>query len=430
MPGPDERRIFDYPHKVQLQTYDSCNYRCGSCPYPTLAPTRPRTRAPLELLTRIIEQTRQERRTIRLCLMLQNEPLLDARFEEFLAQAHDADDVITTISTVTNGSTLSPRILDHLLEYERLSLTVSVNANTRARYQEIHGVDRWDKVRAVLETWQGRRDRVRLSFVVHRDNIDEGREFWERWRRLGYRARLVPLMSRAGFIQIGGNKQMVSDDFGHCHYPVDTLNVFADGTVGLCCNDWVKDETFGNLHQRTVAEIWNGERFSEIRAAALAGNIQAISPTCRGCDYPLRSSIRMLLEGLATGHATPGKEGELSAHVSQFRTSANEAIPLVVYDVDPEQRVIWGACAAGTGAEAVEGSFCIRIAHGERFSFGSLAPVWCEGLMQTVGPTTGKGGEPLQVVRIDLRPDPDADALLRWYEADWRIPAPPPEPQP
>jgi MoaA/NifB/PqqE/SkfB family radical SAM enzyme len=420
------RGLFEYPRKIQIQTIDLCNYRCPMCPYPALSEGRVPTRMRPDLFTRIITDVREAGRRVRLCLMLQNEPLLDPGVYDLIEEANAAQDAIISVSTVTNGSALTSRKLTRLVGFERLQLTVSVNANEAGRYRAVHGVDSWDRVHDLLATWEGPRDRVRLSFVMDSASVEEARRFVARWTEAGYATRLVPIMSRAGTVPVEAGRRPVVDDFDHCHYPVDTLNVLTDGTVILCCNDWEHHETFGNVGESTIAEVWNGPALTRIRHAALDGRIRDASSACRGCDYPMRSAVRMQLEKLgSTDTSVMETTLDVVDHVTELRLPEGGTVPVVVFAIDAGTGTV--TCAADAAerwvGELKDGGpceLCIRIAHGERFSFGSLEPTWCPG---QVWPAGRAEGDDLAVLRIHLDRESEAFRLLPWYSADWRPPA-------
>jgi radical SAM protein with 4Fe4S-binding SPASM domain len=422
-PGQDQG-VFAFPRKVQIQTVDACNFRCPACPYPLRLGGPARPRMDPSLLDGIIAETRAAGRTIKLCLMLQNEPLLDRRFLQLLSQAHEAEDAVESIASVTNGSTLTEALLDRLVAYERFNLTVSVNANDRQRYLEVHGVDLWEDLERLLSRWRGRRQRVRLSFIVEGGALDEGRAFLRRWQGCGYRTRLVPIMSRAGLVSLGPGRRLVQDDFGHCHYPVDTLNVLADGEVILCCNDWSHQETLGNLRASSIREIWNTERYRELRTAAIDGRIRETGASCAGCDYPMRSTVRMELEAMAgAADVLLSHDGTTVEHQSEIRLDGDERPwPVTVVGLDATAGTI--SCAIAGSPPALEPGrtvwFRLSIAHGEIFSFGTLAAMWCPCRLTGVSQVSAGDG-PLSL--LELRPDPTAEMsrLFPWYAADWSL---------
>lgn len=434
---PEPTALFAFPQKVQLQTIDACNYRCGLCPYPTLSKGRARTRMDVSLLDRIIGDVRGAGRQVQLCLMLQNEPLLDHRFGHLLEQAHSASDAVSSVAAVTNGSMLSDAMLHDLVRFDRFHLTVSVNANDGARYRQVHGVDRWSQLEELLTGWSGPRERVRLSFVVQRDTTDDARAFLDRWSAAGYATRLVPVMSRAGSVTIRPRQQLAVDDFGYCHYPVDTMNVLADGSVILCCNDWVHEQTYGNLFEQSMGEIWNSPAMVGVRDAAMGGRVHGAAAVCRNCDYPMRSSVRLTLEQLCRPAVEPAGGGgedafEVVLHRTELRLDGrDEPVSAVVHGIDQRTGTVSVALersALPAGRRTSGGALLIRIAHGDRFSFGSMTPTWCHCDVQPLADDRGVDGDgapddgALGLALLHLDPGDEAYRLLPWYAQDWRRP--------
>ena len=79
---------FAFPRKIQIQTHNRCNFACSMCPYEAAAHLVSRVQMDKDLLRKIIGEVAAENEHVELCLMLQNEPLLDRRFLDFLDDAH------------------------------------------------------------------------------------------------------------------------------------------------------------------------------------------------------------------------------------------------------------------------------------------------------------------------------------------------------
>jgi radical SAM family protein/iron-sulfur cluster protein len=410
--------FLEFPSKLQIQTVNRCNYTCPMCPYPDVTAREAKVALDGDLFRRLIDEVRAAGRRVKLCLMLQNEPLLDRRFLEFLDHAHRAEDCVTSISTVTNGSVLTRELLDELMRYERFYLTISVNATDRERYAHIHGRDLWDRVHELLSTWQGGRHRVRLSFVLDAGALDEGRAFQRYWRELGYGLRFVPIFARVDTMSVEAPVHAIDLDYGHCHYPVDTLNVLADGSVILCCNDWLHSERFGNLHQATIAEVWNSSRLRQVRRAAIAGTLRD-GALCRSCDYPIRSSQRLLLEALLEPSGSPAAETlSIAPHRGWIRAGTGQPpLQVLVADVDPAAGAVLAFASTETGEVPPDILFRLAIAEWGAFNFGSLDPVWCPGKARRLDFDSGvPGAVPL---RLELDRSAEEFQFFPWYCADW-----------
>jgi hypothetical protein len=403
----------DFPSKIQIQTVNRCNYLCPMCPYPELAPETDGAQLSEALYRRLIDEVRAAGRKIKLCLMLQNEPFLDKRFFELLDYAHRADDAVTSISTVTNGSLLDDEKLDRLAAYERVFLTISINATDRERYLRIHGRDFWDRVHGRLARWTGPRGRVRVSFVLDADSVADARRFQAYWQALGYNTRLMPINSRTGSADVARVHDM-DESYGHCHYPVDTLNVLLDGTVILCCNDWRHEQRFGNLTHQTISDVWNGPELRRLRRAAIEGTLREFA-LCRGCDYPMRSSQRMRLEAMVAERPSPAPvgPGRVTPHLTQLRLADGRTTPAMVWNVDPGGGTV-SLLLADAGAGDSAASLQLVIGHHGAFVFGALEPVWCRGTLRALAARDG-----VRPAQIELDPSCDEFRFLPWYYADW-----------
>ena len=67
-----------------------------------------------------------------------------------------------------------------------------------------------------------------------------------------------------------------------CFYPFYQLLVDFDGGVLLCNHDWDKRLILGNVKETSVLDIWNSEKYKEIRGN-LANANRNHSP-CNRCD--------------------------------------------------------------------------------------------------------------------------------------------------
>ena len=68
-----------------------------------------------------------------------------------------------------------------------------------------------------------------------------------------------------------------------CPWLFSSLMVLQDGTVAMCGADWDARAPLGNVRERSLAEIWQGEELARRRRAHLEGRFDAV-PICGGCD--------------------------------------------------------------------------------------------------------------------------------------------------
>ena len=404
----------EFPRRIQLQTHNLCNYACGMCPYPETSHGRKSSRMDDALYRRILAEIGAAQRPVKLCLMLQNEPLLDRRFVDLVAAAHEVPN-IEGIASVSNGSRLDHETLDALAAFERFRLTVSINATDGRRYLQVHGRDRWDRIRDVLGTWSGDRSRVVVSCVVGADTIPEGNRFRRYWREQGYAVRLIPYSTRAGR-QAGARLiQRVEADYGYCTYPAETLTVRWDGTILLCCQDWAHDQTFGSLSTATIEAVWNSDAMRSLRRSAREGRLRERA-SCKSCDYPMRSSERIALDHRLRGEPAPRTLLRTFPHRSAIRAPSGDARGLAVYGIDRDAGVIRGFVdvAPNVNEGTIEAWLCIG--HRGEFVVDRPGDVWCGGRIDIDGPPR----DDMLPVRITLDRAHHGYDYFGWYADDWR----------
>jgi len=289
------------PTSIQIQTTDRCNAACAMCPYSSRVRTGPANEMPDALFTRILEGLRETGAIRSICLMLQNEPLLDRRLHERVRQIRRLLPGVF-VTTVTNASLLTPDRADELLASGLDHISVSIDAATEASYAQIRkGLDFAKVVRhteALLQRTGGRR--VNVKFLRQRANQGEERAFARRWRPLGATVTFEPLTNRAGtldgFERMRAGRRgllraaatgVLNRVYPRCPLPFARMAVLWDGRVILCCHDWEPRDVLGDLSTQSVAEVWNGEPMNRYRHL-LWTKRPSESLICRDCSLAKR----------------------------------------------------------------------------------------------------------------------------------------------
>lgn len=288
-----------FPAVVQVQTINRCNAACRMCPYPTTWALEPREEMEDALYSKIVSECAAAPELHDFVPMSQNEPLLDtklpARIAEFKAQAQPHQ----MVELVTNGSTLTPARFQQLSEAGLDLLTISVNANSEATYQKVMMGLKWSRLLELLEALhqQGSAHvNVYLRYVTQRENVHEARAFVRRWRR-HFNLMLYDVNNRAGgvqeYAQVATVKHALTRRFRRwlgprlfkvCPYAFSMMAILQNGDVLLCGNDWNEREVVGNVRQKSLREIYNGPRMTEVRELMRQGRYDEIA-ACRSCSF-------------------------------------------------------------------------------------------------------------------------------------------------
>ena len=286
------------PVWAQVQTVDRCNAACRMCLYSSLNRRGPAHFMDEGLYARILDGFRRSGTLKLLELMLQNEPLMDGQLARRIRLAREALGPGVQIGTVTNGSPLTEKRAQELLEAGLDMLEVSIDAASRQTYELIHrGLD-FDRVIRNTESVLRRAGRttVRVRFLKLRQNEAEQEEFVRYWRSRGVPVLVYSLVNRAGRLDeferlkrprdkllIKGLKSLAGRLYPRCIKLFTTINVLWDGRVILCSNDWTSRVVVGDLSQQSLPEVWNGERMNYYRHLLWAHRY-AQSPPCSDCS--------------------------------------------------------------------------------------------------------------------------------------------------
>lgn len=140
-----------FPSVLQVQTINRCNGSCGMCPYPYTVHLQPREVMDDDLYTKIISECVAEEDFCELVPMVQNEPLLDVKLEEPIAEFKRRAKPHQTVEIVTNGTALTPRRFEKLVQSGLDTITISLSAFTQATYEKLIEGLSWVRVTNNLE---------------------------------------------------------------------------------------------------------------------------------------------------------------------------------------------------------------------------------------------------------------------------------------
>jgi MoaA/NifB/PqqE/SkfB family radical SAM enzyme len=129
------------------------------------------------------------------------------------------------------------------------------------------------------------------------DELEAEKEFW-RARLPGANLEFSPigLSGARASHSIGAPRALVPSDErmslpdltfqnAPCHRPLIRMLVRYDGVVCLCCEDTAGAFALGNVHDRSLREIWFSEHHARIARDLIAGRRDRHA-LCRGCPMP------------------------------------------------------------------------------------------------------------------------------------------------
>lgn len=237
---------------IEIETVNRCNGDCSFCPVNRKIDPRKLTFMNEELFYSIIDQLSAIDYHHVVCFNLNNEPLLDKRIVEFIQRAREKLPNATFIM-YSNGSLFTEQHLEEIFPSINM-LYIDNYHNDRIINEPVK------KILQFVEDHPEYSEKLVIN-IIRKDAIRT---------------------TRGGLAK---NRTKVYFLHSPCSYPFNQLNIRPDGKVSLCCNDALGKYTLGDCNTQTLLEIWDGEKFREIRKKMVKG--RDCIPMCRQCDVLL-----------------------------------------------------------------------------------------------------------------------------------------------
>lgn len=269
------------PRCIQLETVTKCNARCPFCPQNEIV--REPARMPEATWKRIVDQTRGWGVTYR--PFLTNEPFVDNRMPQIVDYIK-RNDPTARVEFNTNGELLTEKLGLALLEAGVDIMRFSIDGFSPETYEPsrvgIAYARVLERTTRFLELWEagGHRDRVHtevrmIEVPENRHEIAAYRSYWEP------RCSEVVITSLYQWPWSGQEAKDVV--MKPCLKVLDEMFFYTNGKATLCCWDVHERAVIGDVHERTVQEIWDGYAARCLRALLDDGRRDLIH-LCSRCN--------------------------------------------------------------------------------------------------------------------------------------------------
>jgi MoaA/NifB/PqqE/SkfB family radical SAM enzyme len=208
------------------------------------------------------------------------EPLL---IPDLRARVKDMKSRGMTIAFNTNGLTLNDGIAKFLVEEKVDSIFFSLEGVTPETLEKIRGVDKIEKIEAAifrLIAVRGDNDlpRIGVTMVVQDGNRHEREAFVNRWAGIVDCVRVGLIFENGTYPDMETPEKRVP-----CPAIYNTMPIFNDGTVTICCLDGFHATNVGNVFKDGVKEVWQGEEFAKVRYYHETNQWDKV-PFCKNCN--------------------------------------------------------------------------------------------------------------------------------------------------
>jgi len=284
---PAKQHIAEYPLLVDLELASLCNLKCPMC-YTITDHFKEKVNAGLmdfKLFTKVIDEIGGKVPAVR--LSLRGEPMIHPKFRECVAYAKEKG--IREVSTLTNGSKLTPEYFTKILQAGIDWITVSVDGLDEM-YERIRKPIKFKEILDRVKEMK----RIKDEKGVHRPVIKiQGiwpaiREYPERFYNTF--APYVDLVAFNPLIDYLGKDEDIAyeDDFSCCQL-YQRLVVGSDGRVMMCSNDEEGKAIIGDAAKESIHSIWHGDNLNRMRQIHLQPEGFRQIPVCAKCYLPRRT---------------------------------------------------------------------------------------------------------------------------------------------
>jgi radical SAM protein with 4Fe4S-binding SPASM domain len=284
----------DFPMMVVLSFVYPCNAECPNCPY-----TNSNIRGTYKDVPFMAEETfkiiADEAGPYGAWLRMSGggEPMLHPQAVECIeyAKARGAK-----VGLITNGSKFNEENTLRLLKAGLDMVEFSVDAGDPETYAWARKGLNWSTLLENVERFKFMRDKLKsptkiIASVINQEgvDVDQVESFWYN---------KVDQIQKRKYLTWSYNDPSNSADPAPyldpsqdtpCPFIFERLNIDSRGKVMVCGYDIAADTDTGNVHDKSIQEIWHGEHFGKYREKHLAGKGSDME-MCRKCpDWKYRS---------------------------------------------------------------------------------------------------------------------------------------------
>lgn len=277
----------EIPFSLRIENTNYCNGQCFMCPYPNMK--RKKGTMTKKLYKKIINEAHNLKIDY---INLHNfgEPLIDKDFIWRVKYAKSKN--IKRVSTNTNGTLLTPKLMTNLIKSGLDELYISVDAATKKTYQKIRiGLDynqvqkNIQKIVSLKKQLKSDHPKIILDFLEFNLNKTETQKFINKWKNIVDSVCISKIHDWSNKKKINVGKSInnyVEFSQAPCRLPFTEMLINWDGTVSLCCQDIDGENILGNINKEKISNVWQNPKYQNIRKLHLNLKTNKLE-LCKNC---------------------------------------------------------------------------------------------------------------------------------------------------
>jgi len=264
-----------YPDIAAIEITNFCNLRCIMCPYSKM--TRKKQHMKFETFKKIVDEIKNYPQGLSWFHMF-GEPLLHPKVFDFIKYGKK---VGLKIGISTNCTVLDKEKSRKLLKFNIDKIILCLDGNTKKTYEKLRKGAKFEIVKNNIINFLDMKKRgnfskphIILQLVKNKYNENEIESFKKEWKDK------VDEINISEFGEWGGQVDEISKLSTMkkrnlrfpCEYIWHILAIHSDGNVTICCVDFDKKISLGNVKNQKIYDIWNSKEMKKLREQQIKHN--------------------------------------------------------------------------------------------------------------------------------------------------------------
>jgi radical SAM protein with 4Fe4S-binding SPASM domain len=286
-----------FPVELAVEITNRCNANCVMCSRKNMK--RPIGDMDMETFKKIIDEVRTHTELI--WLHLAGEPLLHPKLFEMIAYGKKKG---VQLGMSTNAIKLTEDMSKGIIDSGLDLFIISFDGATKETYEKIRRLSNFDQTLKNIQRFLELKKQARkapttqIQFIYMNENKDELQDFKALWKKTAAdNIRFKPYFRFPDEEECLGPVEDVSFAKA-CFLLWRQITILWDGTVVSCCWDFLGQTPLGNIKEKALSEIWNGQEMKDMRQKHVEGRIDEI-PLCKTCNIPQINSGYILASVMA-----------------------------------------------------------------------------------------------------------------------------------
>jgi len=261
--------------QVCIETTSLCNTKCSFCPHSEMK------REKMIMTDKVFKKAVREIK----CMHIRNiglyyfgEPLTDPQLAERINFIKK--DYPCYIQVITNGLALDDSWTEKVLQTDLDELLISLDATDKESYEKVRKGS-YDKVVSNVTDFarkKGGKPKLIVRTMVTGDNKKQVKKFNKKWKNIVNEVQYGRIHNFSNKWSESHDKHLINTP---CLFLWTQLIILSNGDVIPCCIDYEGKLRLGNIMNRSLKKIWNGDAVKYLRRQHLEGNYP---PKCKTCD--------------------------------------------------------------------------------------------------------------------------------------------------